>query len=268
MEEAVISESAVLMPLAHEDRGSGDPLILLHGLTFDRTSWRPIIERLGDGVRTVAVDLPGHGETGGSARSVWDVAADVHSLARELSIDRPIVVGHSMSGAIASIYGAWYPTLGVVNIDQPLDVRPFANLVRQLWPALNGPGFTSTFQTFQRSMGLENVPQPLRSQILEAQAVRPDVVLGYWDELRRADADQIQTRIEKELSQISCPYLAVSGRQLASAERHYMAAHVRELQITEWPGSGHFVHLVDAGRFAERLRAFLAFCMSPSPAIM
>jgi pimeloyl-ACP methyl ester carboxylesterase len=256
------------MPFAYEDEGSGVPLLLLHGLTFDRTTWRPIIERLGNDVRTVAVDLPGHGETGGAARSLWEVAADVHSLARELRIDRPIVVGHSMSGAIASIYGAWYPTLGVVNIDQPLDVRPFANLVRQLWPALNGPGFASTFQTFEQSMGLDNVPQPGRSQILEAQAVRPDVVLGYWDELRRADANQMQTRIEKELGQISCPYLAVSGRRLSSAERNHMAAHVRELQITEWPGSGHFVHLVDAERFAERLREFLAYCTSPGPAIM
>ena len=40
-------------------------------LTFDRTTWAPIIQGLGTDVRTVAIDLPGHGETGGSPSSLW-----------------------------------------------------------------------------------------------------------------------------------------------------------------------------------------------------
>jgi len=32
--------------LAYDDEGAGTPVVLLHGLTFDRRSWRPIIERL------------------------------------------------------------------------------------------------------------------------------------------------------------------------------------------------------------------------------
>ena len=51
--------------LAYEMHGDGIPVVFLHGLTFDRTTWRPIIERLGDGVRSIAVDLPGHGDTAG-----------------------------------------------------------------------------------------------------------------------------------------------------------------------------------------------------------
>lgn len=246
-------------PLSYEDHGSGLPVVLLHGLTFDRTTWTPIIERLGDGVRTIAVDLPGHGRTGGVACSLWDVAAGVHDLVSSLGADQPIVVGHSMSGAIASIYGASWPTLGVVNIDQPLDIRPFARLVRQLWPALTGTGFASAFEPFQQGMGLDQVPQPRRSQILASQQMRPEIVLGYWDELARADADAIQRRIEQETRQITCPYLAVFGRSLAAAERDYMADRIAALQITDWPDSGHFVHLVDTERFTTRLRSFIEF---------
>lgn len=247
-------------PLSYEDHGSGLPVVLLHGLTFDRTTWTPIIEQLGDGVRTIAVDLPGHGRTGGVACSLWEVASGVHDLLSGLGADQPIVVGHSMSGAIASIYGASWPTLGVVNIDQPVDIRPFARLVRQLWPALTGAGFASAFEPFQQSMGLDQVPQPHRSQVLASQQIQPEIVLGYWDELARADPDAIQRRIEQEMRQITCPYLAVFGRAVTPAERDYMADQIGALQITDWPGSGHFVQLVDTERFTTRLRSFIEFC--------
>ena len=32
--------------LAYDDEGAGTPVVFLHGLTFDRRTWRPIIERL------------------------------------------------------------------------------------------------------------------------------------------------------------------------------------------------------------------------------
>jgi pimeloyl-ACP methyl ester carboxylesterase len=56
--------STTTSPLAYDDRGAGTPVVLLHGLTFDRAAWAPIVRKLGEGVRTVAIDLPGHGETG------------------------------------------------------------------------------------------------------------------------------------------------------------------------------------------------------------
>lgn len=259
-----MSDGAVDASLAYDDEGSGVPVLLLHGLTFDRTSWRPIIERLGRGVRTIAIDLPGHGETAGSPRSLPDLAAAVHDLAFALGIDRPIVIGHSMSASIASIYGASYPTLGVVNVDQPLDIRPFAQLLRQIWPALSGPGFSSTFQRFQQSLGLENVPEPRRSRILDSQTIRPELVLGYWDQAKSTDPDQLHSQFSEALRQITCPYLAVFGRPLTTQDRAYMADHLRGLQLTEWPDSGHFVHLVDVDRFTERLRTFIDFCAASS----
>ncbi len=51
--------------LAYDDHGEGIPVVvLLHGLTFDRDTWRPVSEQLGAGVRSIAFDLPGHGECG------------------------------------------------------------------------------------------------------------------------------------------------------------------------------------------------------------
>jgi hypothetical protein len=46
------------MSLAFERHGAGVPIVLLPGLTFERRTWRPIVERLGGDVCSLAVDLP------------------------------------------------------------------------------------------------------------------------------------------------------------------------------------------------------------------
>ena len=60
--------------LAYDEAGAGVPVVFLHGLTFDRRSWRPIVERLGGSVRSIAIDLPAHGESGGSPAPLDEVA--------------------------------------------------------------------------------------------------------------------------------------------------------------------------------------------------
>ncbi len=255
-----MSASVSTTQLAYDDRGSGVPVLLLPGLTFDRTAWSPIIERLGGGVRTIAIDLPAHGESGGRPCSVWEAAALVHELVRELGLERPVVVGHSMAGAIALSYGAAYPVLGVVSVDQPLDVRPFAQLVRRLEPALRGPGFEAAFKPFEQSIGLELVPEPLRSRVMASRHIRPELVLGYWAELLQSDPDELQQRIDQTARQIKDPYLAVFGRELEPGQRDHLEACIAAVQIEEWPGSGHCVHLVEADRFTTQLLAFIECC--------
>ena len=236
------------------------PIVLLPGLTFERRTWRPIVERLGDDACSVAVDLPAHGDSAGPPCDLADVAARVHHLVERLGIDDPVVVGHSMSGGVAMIYAASYPARGAVTVDSPANLVPFAELVQRLEPALRGPGFAQAFEPFQQSMGFDRIPEPLRSEVLAAQQVRQDVVLGYWDELMRSKPERLQARVEQVAAAIDVPVLAVFGRQLPSDEREQLRRLVRGAQLEEWPGRGHFVHLAEADRFAAHLRAFVYFC--------
>jgi pimeloyl-ACP methyl ester carboxylesterase len=254
--------STTTSPLAYDDRGAGTPVVLLHGLTFDRAAWAPIVRKLGEGVRTVAIDLPGHGETGGSPCSLWDAAARVHETLTRLGVERPVVVGHSMSAAIAGIYAESYPTLGLVNIDQPFDIRPFARMVRGLWPALSGPEFATAFEPFRQSIGIDRIPEPMCSEVQRTQHIRQEVVLGYWDELAHTDPDAMQARIDGTIGRVACPSLVVFGRTLEPGERQELLERIPRVEIAEWPGSGHCVHLVEAERFARRLRAFIEVCAS------
>ena len=253
--------------LAYEQRGAGVPVVLLPGQTFDRRIWRPIVERLGDAVHTIAIDLPGQGQSAGPPRPLAEVADQVNHVVERLGVERPIVVGHSMAGAIALIYAARYPVRGVVDIDNPLDVRPFAALIKQLEPALRGPSFADVFAPIQDSMGLDLVPEPLRSLALDAQRVSRDVALGYFEELMRSDPDELQAWIEEIAGAIAVPSLLLFGQRLSREERDYTLAHLPLAQIDEWDGRGHFVHLAEADRFAARLRTFIDHCESPGNSI-
>ena len=103
--------------LAYDDSGSGQPVVFLHGLTFDRRTWHPIVERMGDSVRSVAIDLPAQGESTGAPAPLEVVAEQVHDLLVSLRVERPIMVGHSMSGGIAAEYALAHPAAGIVLVD-------------------------------------------------------------------------------------------------------------------------------------------------------
>ncbi len=245
--------------LAYDLDGTGTPVVFLHGLTFDRRTWGPIIERLDSSVRSIAIDLPAHGDSGGKPADVADVADRVHCLLKSLGVDQPVVVGHSMSAAIAGIYAAMYPTLGFVYVDQGIEVLPFAQLLHQMAPALRGPGFPEVWQTIEESLGLDFLPEPTRSQVLATHQVKQDVVLGYWDQVLRTDPAELQAWIDALMTRVTAPGLAVFGRPLTEGER-LRFDRLPDVRIEAWPGSGHFVHLVDPERFTDTLRQFVVHC--------
>ena len=242
--------------LTYEIRGEGTPVVLLHGLTFDRTTWRPITERLGDDVQTIAIDLPAHGESPAPPVRLDELAERIHDLLGSLGTERPVVVGHSIGGSLALLYAGRFPARGVVCVDQQQDVRAFSALLKQLEPVLRGPGFASAFERFQESMAIDRVPEPFRSLVYASQRIDQDVVVGYWDEVLNTDADALQTRIDEGLATIDVPVLAVFGRPLPDGAEHGLA-RIRNLELVEWPGLGHFPHLVEPDRFTERLRDFI-----------
>ena len=248
------------LPLACELSGQGIPVVFLHGLTFDRSAWRPIVDRLGEGVLAVTLDLPGHAQSGGSALPFDRLAAVIRAQLDDLGVERPVVVGHSMSGGLALAYAAMHPVRGAVNVDHPPDVRPFASLARRLEPALRGAAFADTFRAvFQASMGLESVPVHIRRAVLAGQRIRQDLVLGYWAQLLNTEPDVVQAWVDRLTAAIDVPVLGVFGRELGRSDYERLA-RIPDAAWEVWPDHGHFVHLVEPKRFAERLLTFVDHC--------
>ena len=92
------------MRLSHQRRGSGPPLVLIHGIGSQWQMWVPVMDRLAQEREVIALDLPGFGESlpiDGSAPSVPELARSVARFVEELGVERPHVAGNSLGGAVA-----------------------------------------------------------------------------------------------------------------------------------------------------------------------
>jgi len=256
-------QPVIIAGLAADDYGHNDdrpPLVLLHGMTFDRTTWRdiaPELQRIDPERRVVAIDLPGHGQSPEQPTyELEDAAEQLHRVVQEAGLTTPVVVGHSAAGLLATIYAARYPTHGVVNIDQPLDTAPFAAFVRSLAQRLRGPEFPAVWQMFYDGFHIELLPPAAQDLVRSTCRPRQQVVLGYWRQLLEASPAETTTMIEQTTAALRAsgvPYLHLAGSELDSGYWRWLGVHLPAAAVEVWPRTGHFPHLADPQRFARRL---------------
>jgi pimeloyl-ACP methyl ester carboxylesterase len=91
------------MSLAHVRRGSGPPLVLIHGIGSQWQMWRPVLDRVGGEREVVAVDLPGFGDSPPlPGRPTVEALADaVGEFLDEIGLGGANAAGNSLGGAVA-----------------------------------------------------------------------------------------------------------------------------------------------------------------------
>ncbi|HET9077058.1 MAG TPA: alpha/beta hydrolase [Acidimicrobiales bacterium] len=93
------------------ERGSGRPLLLIHGITLQAGVWAPQLHTLADRYRVVAMDVRGHGRSvaGGDGFGRKAAARDVAAVLDHLDLRDAVVVGHSMGGMILMEFAGDHP---------------------------------------------------------------------------------------------------------------------------------------------------------------
>jgi pimeloyl-ACP methyl ester carboxylesterase len=91
------------MSLAHVRRGSGPPLVLIHGIGSQWQMWEPVLERVSREREVVAVDLPGFGDSAPlpGRPTVEALAGAVGEFLDGLGIRDAHWAGNSLGGAVA-----------------------------------------------------------------------------------------------------------------------------------------------------------------------
>jgi pimeloyl-ACP methyl ester carboxylesterase len=250
--------------LAADDIGRTDvrpPLVLLHGLTFDRRMWRPALtelETIDPGRRAIALDLPAHGDSPESGSYSMEALVDrIHDAIGAAGLDHPVVVGHSLSAGVASVYAARYPTSGVVMVEGTLQVGGFATIAQSLEPALRSPGFDEVWARITDNVfRLGEVSPNVRDEVLATAKPRQAVVLGYWIDLFErtpAELDDWTAQASAAIRQTGVPCVAVLGQDPSPQDRAWIRANLPDARVLVWPNSGHFPQLAHPRRFAELL---------------
>ena len=230
-------------------------LLLIHGLTYDHRTWEPLCAHLAPGRRVLAVDLPGHGRSPRRERYPLDeVIEDVHKQVRDAGLSAPVVVGHSLGGIVATAYAARYPATAVVNIDQILVLGQFGRIVREAEPVLRSARWREFWDRLLAGMGIDALPEQARELVRTATDPRPDLLLGYWDDILRHTDEEVAEQRRAELRAIAergIGYHWLSSYQPAQAHLEWLNA-ILPVELTVKPG-GHFPHLADPAGVARLL---------------
>lgn len=105
---------------AYEGTGGGKypPVVLIHGAGGNHLYWPSQVRRM-PGLRVFALDLPGHGKSGGCGEQ--SIPAYTHAILdwqQAMDIHRAIIIGSSMGSAIALHLALAHPdhVAGIVSI--------------------------------------------------------------------------------------------------------------------------------------------------------
>lgn len=124
-------------PAAFTDSGTGPVVVLVHGLPGSARDYRWLGAALESRMRVIRVDMPGFGETPLSTQPSPTVVGRgqfVVDLVRALDLDRPVLIGHSMGGAVVAAAAVAAPDLfRGVGLLASVGGRAHRSL-RKMWP--------------------------------------------------------------------------------------------------------------------------------------
>jgi pimeloyl-ACP methyl ester carboxylesterase len=247
--------------IAWSTRGTGSPVILVHGITESAASFDPVAERLAQRHQVITMDLRGHGASGNAnTYDLGAMAGDVVAVAQAAGASSPHLVGHSLGGAVVSAAGAAFDVGSVVDIDQSLQLGEFKDLLMPAEPVLRDPD--------QYHLVVEGMFEAMMGDRLHANEVdritalrRPqhDVVVGVWELLLSAPIELIEATVDGALDAYAgrtVPYLALFGIDPGPDYATWLASKIAGARTETWEGYGHYPHLVDPDRFVNTLEAF------------
>lgn len=101
--QSVLTRGAAAPPLFYRQEGAGRPVVLIHGVGADSSSWDEIAPQLAQNFRVLRLDLRGHGRSGRieGACALDDFIRDVLDVMDAADAAKADVVGFSLGGLIA-----------------------------------------------------------------------------------------------------------------------------------------------------------------------
>lgn len=97
--------------IAYLDEGQGEPVVMIHGNMSSGVHYEPLIQRLKDSYRCIALDLRGFGDSTYNCRfdTLGELAEDVKLVLDGLGLDQVYLVGWSNGGGVGLELCARYP---------------------------------------------------------------------------------------------------------------------------------------------------------------
>lgn len=260
-EKSVELGNGVTLRYAEHGKVSGLPLLLLPGLGDSWRSFGPVLERLPDSIRALAVTQRGHGDAvhPQEGYSFSDFAVDLEAFLDALAVEAVVITAHSASGFFAQRFAIDNPerTLGLVFIATPLTLRNHAGL-REAWDSTISKLTDPVDPGFVRDMQAGTLVKPIPQDFFETLVTEAmKVPARVW---RESFQYLLQEDCSRELSKISAPTLIVWGdgdEVLSRADQDALVDAIEGAELRVYSGLGHSPHWEEPQRFASDLTAFI-----------
>lgn len=246
--------------ISYEVRGKGETtLVFIHCWACNRSFWEPQLSHFENSYKVVAMDLPGHGNSG-ATRTNWSIEGlghDVVAVFNRLKIDKAILVGHSMGGPVAlaaarqlkgRVSGiACVDTLhDLVQITPKAALEPFARALEM--------DFEGTLARMSDAMFQKDGDPAVKTFVL-TQALKADRDAAVALMRGFADLDLAAFAQDADVS-LRCINAAPLPPALPSTNLRDNQKHADyDVQIMQ--GVGHYLHLEQPDAFNERLEKII-----------
>lgn len=244
--------------IAYQEAGPADGpvVILLHGLASDADTWDKALGLLAErGLRVLAVDLLGHGESDkpDSDYLLVDFAEFLARFMDALGIERATLCGHSFGGAIAMFFGTRYPE----RVDRVVLVSA-GGLGREVHPVLRAAALRMAPGVLRRAMSPRMRRLYANGRLHRALRLTPDNVAN----LRRAGRALGTAEGQAAFFASVRGVIAPSGQRAASEDMRAFAERVPMLLI--WSEDDPVIPLAHAEAHAERAKPYSRLVIFPS----
>ena len=240
--------------------GEGPPLVFVHGFTTTSEFWREQIEPFSSSHRVIRINLPGHGVSPspeGRDYTIETFADDVLEVCQVLDVQRAVLVGLSMGGAIAQHFALTHPerVRALVLVDTtPHGLGEDVN-VDNVLKAIDELGVVVASQNvIDRSFGSTTSAQLL--EFAKAEVAQTPAFVA-----RQAIASLNATDSRARLGEIRVPTLILVGNEdiiTPPSESEVLAKGIPDSRLEVIADAGHFPMLEQPRAFNRLLADFLA----------
>jgi pimeloyl-ACP methyl ester carboxylesterase len=242
-------------------------VLLIHGSGMSARSWDKQLQSLTDAVRTIALDLPGHGESDPAPRvGVEAYAGAVADVLIALECGPVVVVGHSLGGSVAIALAARRPDLvrGLVLIASCVKLPLVDSVGERLVAYLPGPLRRLLFFSMAKKVLFvpESPADAIAITMRELRACRPETLQA---DVRAARAMDLTAHA----AALDVPTLVLSGgrdRLTTPALAERLSALIPGSRLHIVDGAGHMLPLEAGERVNREIVTFVDSLAAPLPA--
>ena len=233
---------------------TGQRVLYVHGTGCNTRVWAQHMAAMTETHTPVAIDLPGHGQSGGTGfRGAADHAHFVAELATHLGWDRFVVAGHSMGGGIALTIALYYAERlnGLMLIDTGARLRVHPDILRASRAAAAAGKRPSADRTWGYAA---STPQAV-VEAVQAMTADTDLAVTYKDWICD-DTFDCMSRVHT----IAIPTLAICGDEdnLTPVRYHtFFQQTMPNCQLAVVKQAGHWPYIEQPEAFNTAVRGFL-----------